>query len=284
MSADWPAPETFLSGRVGHVGRRRAPLLRAADAILDGWSRLRGVPRRLDRLAEGVPPRRVLVLSAYRPDSTRLESAVAELRAGRHHVRLALGSTGEPLPELAGATVASGLGGGKFQNLNAILEAAGRQGEDWTLVVDDDVLIPSRFVDRLLAVCERFELQLSQPALTLASHGAWDVARRRARPLVRETRFVEIGPVTLISGAAAEELMPFPDLRFGWGLDLHWAALAAERGWRLGMVDALPVRHDLAGVASAYPHDEAVAEARAFLAGRDFLPAAEANATLRNLA
>jgi hypothetical protein len=204
----------------------------------------------------------------------------AELRSSRHDVRLAFGSTGDARPELGEATVASGLAGGKFQNLNAILEAAGRNGEDWTVVVDDDVLLPPRFLDRLLAVCERFGLQLAQPALTLASHGAWRVTRRRPRPLARETRFVEIGPVTLLSRDAAAELIPFPDLRYGWGLDVHWAALAADRGWRLGVVDALPVRHELAGVASAYPYADAVAEAQRFLAGREFLPASEANETL----
>ena len=48
MSA--PAPETFLSGQVGHVGRR-APALRAVDAALDAWLRLRGVPGRRFALA-----------------------------------------------------------------------------------------------------------------------------------------------------------------------------------------------------------------------------------------
>jgi hypothetical protein len=271
IQAEGPAPESFLSGRVGYVGRRRAPALRAADRLLDLGLRLRGVPRRLDAMAREVPTRSVLAVSAYRPDSERVAAATAELRASRHEVRLALGSTAE-------------LGGGKFQNLNAILATAGRQGEDWTLVVDDDVVLPDRFLDRMLGVCERFDLQLAQPALTLASHGAWPVTRRRARPLARQTRFVEIGPVTLIARGAAAELVPFPDLRFGWGLDLHWAALARDRGWRMGVVDALPVRHDLAGVAAAYPHAEAVAEAQAFLAGRDFVPASDANETLRELA
>ena len=38
--------------------------------------------------------------------------------------------------------------------------------------------------------------------------------------------------------------MPFPPLRMGWGLDSHWAALARENGWRLGVVDATPIRHE----------------------------------------
>jgi hypothetical protein len=283
VHAEGPAPESFLSGRVGYVGRRRAPALRLADGLLDLGLRLRGVSRRLDALAAELPARRVLVLCAYRPESARAVAAAAELRATRHEVRLAFGSTGEPRPELAEVTVTSGLRGGKFQNLNATLEATGRGAEDWTLVIDDDVLLPTRFLDRMLAVCEGFRLQLAQPALSLASHGAWTVTRRRARSLARETRFVEIGPVTLLARKAAGELVPFPDLRFGWGLDLHWAALAGRRGWRLGVVDALPVRHDLAGVASGYPHAEAVAEAQGFLAARTFLPASDANVTVREL-
>jgi hypothetical protein len=88
------------------------------------------------------------------------------------------------------------------------------------------------------------------------------VTRRRLGSAVRETTFVEIGPITAFGRRAAAELIPFPDLRMGWGLDLHWAALAERRGWKLGVVDGLPVRHDLGAVASAYSHDEAVAEAR----------------------
>jgi hypothetical protein len=42
----------------------------------------------------------------------------------------------------------------------------------------------------------------------------------------------------------------------------------------------VPVRHDLTGVASAYGHEEAVDEARRFLADRDFLQAAEAGEVL----
>jgi hypothetical protein len=263
-----PAPESFLSGKVGHVGPRRAPLLRAGDALLDLGLRLRGVPGRLDELASEIPQRRVLALSAYRPDSARIKGTAAELQRSRHQVRLVFGSTEEH-------------GGGKFQNLNAVLNE--REDEDWLVVVDDDVVLPDRFLDRMLGVCEHFGLRLAQPALTLASHGAWDVTRRRARPLARETRFVEIGPVTLMAQEVAAELLPFPDLRFGWGLDLHWAAIAREHGWRLGVVDALPVRHDQAGVASAYPHADAVAEAREFLSGRDYLPAAEAGQTVREL-
>ena len=113
-----------------------------------------------------------------------------------------------------------------------------------------------------------------------AHRRAWRVTRRRPWSLARRTRYVEIGPVTLFRRAVAQELMPFPELRFGWGLDNHWGALAHERGWRLGVVDALPVRHEFQEVATAYTHAEAIAEARRFLAGRPYLRTDDAQRTL----
>jgi GT2 family glycosyltransferase len=216
-----------------------------------------------------VPRRRVLALSVYRPGSRRMPAVAEELRATRHELRGQFGRLGD-----------EGLAGGKFENLNRLLAAADPAGYDWLLVSDDDVVLPERFVDRLLGLCERLGLALAQPAQTLASHGAWPVTRRRRGLLARETNFVEIGPVTAIRRDAAEALTPFPELRFGWGLDLHWGALARERGWRLGVLDALPVRHDEVGVASSYQHADAVEEARRFLSGRPFVPSAEADTTL----
>jgi hypothetical protein len=274
--------EPFLSGRVGHVGPRRAVALRALDRLLDSALRLGGVPRALDRLAAAAPRRRVLALCVYRPGGELAGPAVAALRRTRHELTLALGATAEADPALAADTVATGLAGGKFENLSSILRVSGRDpgDADWTVVLDDDVVLPPRFLDRLVGLCERYGLTLAQPAQTLASHGAWEVTRRRPLSIARETAFVEIGPVTALRGDAARELTPFPDLRYGWGLDLHWAALARERGWRLGVLDALPVRHERAGVASAYRHEQAVAEARRFLDGRPYLHRDQAARTL----
>ncbi len=186
----------------------------------------------------------MLVIGVYRPGSL-LAEALPALLSERHRVRIALGSTGPADEPLREHTVAENLDGGKFENLNRLLEAAGARDRRLDASsIDDDVRVPRAFLDRFVGVCEAFELDLAQPAQTLRSHSAWKVTRRRPATLVRETRFVEIGPVTAFGRAAAAELLPFPELRYGWGLDLHWAALAAERGWRLGVVDALPVRHE----------------------------------------
>jgi hypothetical protein len=276
MSAD---PSTFLSGDAGDVSDPwRVAKRRAGELVYSALDIASGTHRRAARLGARTPPREVLALGIYRPGSL-LSAALPRLRSTIHNVTFAFGSTAAADPALAGVTHARDLHGGKFENLNRLLaESPGRH--DWTVVVDDDVVLPEGFLDRFVGVCEAFALDLAQPAQTLLSHSAWKVTRRRPASLARETRFVEIGPVTAFGRAAAAELLPFPALRYGWGLDLHWAALAAERGWRLGVVDAVPVRHEARTVAAGYPRREAEREAASFLSNRSYLPSARAGDTL----
>jgi len=261
-----PAPGTpdYASGRSGTLSRTTA----ATGALRDALAALNGAPGRLElrRAARRAPRRRVLVLGVARPEHARDVDRIArELRRSRHDVELHL----EP-PRL---------GAGKWGNLNALLAAHPPDGVDWLLLVDDDVRLPRGFLDAFVLCAERFGLKLAQPAHAFASHAAWEVTRRRPGLLARTGRFVEIGPVTALHRDAVAALLPFPDLRMGWGLDAHWSAVAAERGLPVGIVDATPVRH-LRAVAGAYPRDEAMAEAEAFLDGRAYVTREQAGETL----
>jgi GT2 family glycosyltransferase len=257
LAAPTPAASgpDFLSGTSGTVGGKRGALLRARDLWLD----VHEAPRRarLRRAARRQPPRRrVLALGIDRPGSL-MDAARAELMRSRHDV--------DVVTAPAGAR-------GKFQNLNALLAEHPTASYDWVLVVDDDVVLPRRFLDAFLCAAEAADLRLAQPAHRLHSHAAWAVTRRRAGATVRETSFVEIGPVTAFHRDAVAELLPFPDgLRMGWGLDVHWAALAREHGWPIGVVDATPIGHTQRPAGSAYPRAAAEEEARAFLEGRTYV-------------
>jgi GT2 family glycosyltransferase len=260
--------DAWASGESGIVagvrGTARAVL---ADALLDARRVARLEPQRLKRAARTAPARRrVLAIGIERTDVPNLmDRTRAELSRSRHDVEIATAPAGDA---------------GKFENLNALLAAHPLAGRDWLLVVDDDVALPRGFLDGFLFLAERFELELAQPAHRRRSHAAYRVTRRQGGSVVRETGFVEIGPVTAFHASTFETLLPFPPLRAGWGLDAHWAALARERGWRIGVVDALPIRHALRPIADSYRRDDAVQEARAFLADRPHVTAAEAQRTL----
>lgn len=279
LTSEGVRADDFLSGDSGHVaGIRAVTKSTLRDCALDLRLAL-GSAGRAARAASS-PPRRVLVTGIYGGDATRMTRTVEELLRSRHDVEVALGAREAPAPALADVTVADQLPGGKFENLNAVLAGRAPAERDWLLVVDDDVLLPRHFLDRFIAICEALDFGLAQPAQTARSHAGWHITRRRGGLVARETRYVEIGPVTAFRADVAAELVPFPPLRYGWGLDVHWSALAGERGWRLGVVDALPVRHDLAPVASGYSHEAAVAEAREFLRERPYVPAGEAQETV----
>ena len=91
---------------------------------------------------------------------------------------------------------------------------------------------------------------------------------------------VEIGPLTAFAAPVAEELLPFPQLRMGWGLDSHWGALALEHGWRLGVVDATPIAHSSRITASGYDRAQALEELRGFLEHRPWIDRETANSVI----
>ena len=291
-SAGWPAgvfPTAALARGAWLLppgsGRREAAR-RAATRLLDAGVGTAAAMRRVERQAEAAARAaqrtEVLALAVYAPDGAHdMAAATGELRRSRHEVRLALGAMGRATPPLRPDTGREQMTGGKFANLNELLGEV-EELPEWLLVLDDDVRLPRGFLDRLIGVAQALALDLCQPALTWHSHGAWRVTRRRP-VLARRTRFVEIGPVTLMRRRVAEVVTPFSEAGMGWGQCLHWGALAERHGWRLGIIDAAPVRHDRRRTASAYGEAEALAAARAYLAEHEHISYARASETLESI-
>ena len=266
-------PDRVLSGESGIVeGPRRRTRARLRDLGDSAAAAVTLAPLRVGIAARRLPRRSVLVLGIYAPDgAARMARTVAQLRDERHRLRFALGAMGSTAPALATETLREHMSGGKFENLNELLGAAGEGTPDWTFVIDDDVALPRGFLGGFLACAEGLGLQLAQPAHRHTSHAAWRVTRRARWTLARRTRLVEIGPVTAFHSSIAADLLPFPPLRMGWGLDAHWGGLARERGWRLGVVDATPVRHEARRPATQYDRGAAIAEIAEFLPGKPFV-------------
>jgi GT2 family glycosyltransferase len=258
--------DDFLSGESGAVGGIDRVRRQLHDRATEGLEMLSGRRLRLRLASRRMPRRQVLALGVTRERHESLVDAlVAELLSSRHEVSLHTRSPGDL---------------GKFQNLNALLQEHPADEHDWLIVFDDDIELPRDFLDCFLFLAERFALDLAQPAHRRSSHAAWEVTRRQPRSVVRETQFVEIGPLTAFMRDTFETLLPFPPLQMGWGLDAHWGALARQRGWRCGVVDALPIYHRAAPAGQSYSREQTIAEARDFLAQRPHLTVTEAQRTL----
>ena len=174
------------------------------------------------------------------------------LTSGRHQVERSVISMGDR---------------GKFANVEAAIASAPSPltSCDWLVIVDDDVDFAPGFLDDFIAAAEAADLAIAQPAHKFDSYANYRLTHRRWGALVRQTRFVEIGPLTALRRDTFAELIPFPASRWCYGIDVYWAALAQAHGWKMGVVDGTPIRH-LRPVATAYDSAGAVAEGREMLA------------------
>ncbi|HVF04190.1 MAG TPA: hypothetical protein VNA20_05065 [Frankiaceae bacterium] len=189
-----------------------------------------------------------VVLCVYRARNRKVvRRLVRQARGTGATVRL--WALDQGVPELAEHTVGTGPGS-KFELVDRLLAAAPVPPEAYVVVADDDVWLVS--LRGFLRLVRRARLDLAMPAHTRHfSNLSHAVTLRAKRSVARLTEFVEIGPVFAVSPGWRAHVLPFPaDVGMGWGLEADWYALY-QRGARLGIVDAFPMRH-LAPVATSY--------------------------------
>jgi hypothetical protein len=144
---------------------------------------------------------------------------------------------------------------------------------DWLIITDDDIELPPGFLDSFLALAERYDLALCQPARTVDSYVDHGIVMQMPGLAARRTRFVEIGPLTAIRRDAMPLLLPFgPDAGMGWGLDFVWPVAVEAAGLRMGIVDATPIAHRLRPPVTGYSHEEAARAYCICLASHPHLP------------
>lgn len=150
--------------------------------------------------------------------------------------------------DLAPLTAGQGPGD-RTTHLNRLVAGA---SADAVVLVDDDVRFAVGSLAQLVDAGLRLDLDVYQPAHLASSYAGWDFVRRRSGVFARLTDFVEQGPLLVLSRRGAQELLPFPaDDGMSWGVEVTWWAQARETSLRLGIVDAVAVRH-LAPAAGAY--------------------------------
>jgi hypothetical protein len=147
----------------------------------------------------------------------------------------------EPHPDLAGHTVGHGPGG-RFALLNRL--GAEVDPREWLVIADDDCRIAWPWtLATFVTVCARIGFDLAQPAHTPTSHHWTAFNEQHPSVMARETTYVETGPMIAVSPRLRPRIMPFPeDTEMGWGTDVLWNEYVAE-GYRLGIVDGVPLEH-----------------------------------------
>ena len=169
----------------------------------------------------------------------------------------------------------------KFEVINKLLKGADLSSFDYVIVCDDDIYLPHRFLAAFLGYQKSYDLAIAQPARVWHSHFDHAFVLRRPWWKVRETRFVECGPLVSFRRDAVRLLMPFEHAEQLWGLDFIWPAILEKHGLKMGIVDAVPVDHSLRPQAASYGKSEHDVAMHKFLATTQHLSMSEAFTVLK---
>lgn len=207
-------------------------------------------PQRVQRMLAPLPVPNARLVCVYR------EGNAADVAPWVHAavdlgLDVGLWALDAPAEALATWTLGQG-GGGRFALLNQLLALL--PDADYTVAVDDDVKIVRGDLETLLKVADALPLDLAAPAHAWRSYYGHAVTKARLRSVARQTTYVDIGPVLVVGPHRRADLLPFPDEGMGWGVELGWFDLI-EQGLRMGVVDAVTVRH-LKPIGKQYALDE----------------------------
>ena len=219
-------------------------------------------PKLLERQLRDVPDPEIALMAVY---SRKNGPTVAKLVDALPGAQFGLWALDEPAPELERHTRGVGRGQ-RSELLNRMLPDI--EPSRHLIITDDDVAMPASTLRLFARASAAAGLDLAQPAHVPLSHTSWPFVQQRLRTYVRLTRFVEQGPLILLSPRGRAEILPLPEeLGMGWGLEALWARKEQD-GLRLGIVDATGMRHLQA--ASSYDTSEQDAIGRQVLRDNGF--------------
>lgn len=269
-------------------------MLRArVTTALDALRRHRLSRRRVilpcgDRTRQG-QRRRILVLGVYLADRANTVTHLVDALGDSDNCEVTqrwVALNGEP-PTAAVASVTAMRPTElrpKMRLINELLAGARLESYDYVFVTDDDVVVPLGFLDAFIASQERCDFALAQPARTANSWIDHDIVRQVPGLLARRTRFVEIGPMFSVRADLAPFLLPFDERSpMGWGLDFVWPAIVERHGFRMGIIDAVPMDHSLRRPKSGYKQKNEHEAMGALLAQVEHVVQQDAQVTLERI-
>jgi hypothetical protein len=160
----------------------------------------------------------------------------------------------------------------KMAILNRLLSDIELADYEYVMVLDDDIVIPDGFVDRYLEIKASRGFALSQPARTHSSYIDHYFVAQLMGIESRQTNFVEIGPLFVVSRSAYSLILPLDERPpMGWGLDFVWPVLIERHGLSMGIIDASPVEHSFRQPVAYYDHTEADIGMKKFFAENEHL-------------
>ena len=165
----------------------------------------------------------------------------------------------------------------KFVLVNKLLSRIKLDNYHFLLISDDDIILPSNFLDQFLEIQMECDFAIAQPARSHNSYVDHVFVEQLDGLKARRTRFVEIGPLVSFRHDIFSLIFPFDERSpMGWGYDFVWPYLLEKKGLRMGIIDATPVDHSMRKPVANYIYKKAKRDMELYLLQNPHLSKEEA--------
>ena len=131
----------------------------------------------------------------------------------------------------------------KFPNFFEFSKTADLSRYDAIWIVDDDIQMRTRDINRMFELFHEYDLWLAQPAYDSSSVTSWEMLFVDNRYRIRFTNYVEVG-VVLFSREALNLCLPaMRDIQSGFGADFLFAALTGFPPKKIAIIDEVQCCH-----------------------------------------
>ncbi|WP_257985926.1 nucleotide sugar dehydrogenase [Bacillus sp. M6-12] len=133
----------------------------------------------------------------------------------------------------------------KWPRFYKIMEQFGEEilKYDAVWMPDDDIITDSKTIHKLFAFFMKHKLSLAQPALTSDSFYSHKITLKQSKYKLRYTKFVEVMVPMFSPDALRLCWNSFKESKSGWGLDSLWPHLLGYPSNKMGIIDAITVKH-----------------------------------------
>lgn len=133
--------------------------------------------------------------------------------------------------------------GFKFQNFYEFSKEADMNHYDATWIVDDDIQMPTRQINKMFTIFHHHDLWLGQPSYDSRTLSPWDISRHDSNYHLRFTNFIENG-VAIFSKHALNTCLPtMKDIKSGWGADFIWPTVLCFPAEKIAVIDDVQCYH-----------------------------------------
>ena len=133
--------------------------------------------------------------------------------------------------------------GFKFQNFYAFATTTDIYHYDAIWIVDDDIQMSTRDINRMFLLFQEHDLWIAQPAFDPGSHASWEMTIFDEKYLLRFSNFVENGVMVCARDALKLCLPAMKDIKTGFGSDFLFPHLTGFPSQRIAVIDDVQCHH-----------------------------------------